>query len=52
MQDFGLLISAVWGMINLPITLYGITFSFGEVLIFSVVAGIVGFVLNELFLGD
>lgn len=52
MVYFGAMVAAVWELINLPITLYGITFSFGQVLMFSVVASIVGFVLNELFLGD
>lgn len=51
-SDFAALMSWTMQAFNLPITLYGYTFSFWQVFVFSVVALIVGRFLAEVFFGD
>lgn len=47
--DVGLLFAAVMRLFKLEFTLYGYTFSWWEVFVFSIVAGIVGWLLWEVF---
>ena len=48
MEDIGSLMSAVMGIFRLPVTIYGFTFTFFEVFAFSIVVGIVGWILYQI----
>ena len=50
-EDIGLVLSAVMQLFKLEFTLYGFTFSWWEVFVFSIVAGIIGWILWEVFCG-
>lgn len=49
MSDFGAMISATFSLFQTPFTMYGFTFTWFEVFAFSIVVGIVGWILYELF---
>lgn len=50
MSDFGAVLSAVLDLLRLPFTLWGFSFTWFEVFAFSIVVGIVGWILCEIFL--
>lgn len=50
LSDFGAVITAAVQLFSMEFTLYGFTFSFWEVFLFSIAAGIVAWVLGKLFL--
>lgn len=50
--DFAALLSWTFKIFDLPITLYGFTFSFWQVFAFGAVSCIVGRFLAEVFLDD
>lgn len=52
LSDLGVLLSWVKDVFDIPITLYGYTFSMWQVFLFDIVVGIVAFILREVFLGD
>ena len=52
MEDFAALMTWTLRIFDLPITLYGYTFSLWQVFAFSAVVGIVGRILAEVFFGD
>lgn len=52
MEDFAALMSWTMRIFDLPITLYGFTFSLWQVFAFSAVTVIVGKFLAEVFFGD
>lgn len=45
-EDFGAMISAVVRIFKIEFTLYGVTFSFWEVFLFTAVVGIVAYLLG------
>lgn len=51
METFGAVITAVVGLFQKPLTLYGFTFSFWEVFLFTAVVGIIAFILGGIFGG-
>ncbi len=51
-EDFGAMISAVVRIFKIEFTLYGVTFSFWEVFLFTIVAGIILAFLGGAFGGD
>ena len=51
-SDFGSMIAAVWRLFCLEFTLYGFTFSWWQVCAFTIAAGILIWILKEVFLGD
>lgn len=51
METFGAVINAVVGLFQMPLTLYGFTFSFWEVFLFTIVVGIIAFILGGFFGG-
>lgn len=50
LSDFGSFISATVQLFSMEFTIYGFTFSFWEVFLFSIAAGIVAWILFKLFL--
>lgn len=52
MEIFGTVLSLVMGLFQTEFTLYGFTFSFWQVFVFTTVASIVGGILWEVFLGE
>ena len=51
-SDFGAVIAATVQLFSVELTIYGFTFSFWEVFLFSIAAGIVVSILAHIFLGD
>lgn len=51
MQYFGLIFETAFEMFRMNFTLFGFTFSFWEVLVFTVVASLVIWILRVIFLG-
>lgn len=51
LEDISLMISTAVDVMKFEFTLYGFTFSLWEVLLFNLVAGIVLWILWEVFLG-
>ena len=49
MSDFGAMISATLCVFQVPFTIWGFTFTWFEVFLFSGVISIVGWILYELF---
>ena len=52
LSDFGLALSAVWDFMGLEFTLYGFTFSFREIMLWSIVAGLLLVFIGGFFHGD
>lgn len=52
MEIISKLFSVTLAVFQLPITIFGYTFSFWQVFCFSVVAGIVGYILGGFLSGD
>ncbi len=52
MGVFGELMQKTLDLMKTPLTLYGFTFSFFEVFIFTSIAGCIGFLLYYFFLDD
>ena len=52
MEDLGAVFSSVLGFFQMEFTLFGFTFSFWNVFLFSIVVSLVGFFLYEFFLGN
>ncbi len=50
LSDFGAFISATVRLFSVEFTIYGFTFSFWEVFLFGIAAGIVAWILAKLFL--
>ncbi len=50
LSDFGALISSTVQIFSIEFTIYGFTFSFWEVFLFSIAASIIGWFLAKLFL--
>lgn len=50
LSDFGAVISATVQLFSVEFTIYGFTFSFWEVFLFSIAASIVAWFLGKLFL--
>ncbi len=50
LSDFGAFISATVKLFSMEFTIYGFTFSFWEVFLFGIAAGIVAWILAKLFL--
>jgi len=48
-EDFGLVISSAWDMMGMPITIYGFTFSWRNVMLWSLVAGILAYAVGRFF---
>lgn len=51
-EDFGRMISATMALLQTEFTLYGVTFTWFQVLCFTVVVGIVALILGGAFGGD
>ena len=51
-SDFGVMISATVQLMQIEFTIWGITFTFWQALLFNLVAPIVVWVLLEVFLGE
>lgn len=51
-EDFGRMISAVMDLLQVEITLYGVTFTWFQVFAFTAVVGIVCYLLGGVFGGD
>lgn len=51
-SDFGALISSTMRVFTMEFTIYGFTFSFWQVFLFSAVSAILGRILWEVFFGD
>lgn len=51
-SDFGAMISATVQLFSVEFTIYGFTFSFWEVFLFSIAASIVVWILARIFLDD
>ena len=51
-SDFGALLSFTLQAFSVEFTIYGFTFSFWQVFLFSAVSAIVGRILWEVFFGD
>lgn len=51
-SDFGAMIAATVELFSVEFAIYGFTFSFWEVFLFSVAASIVVWLLAHIFLGD
>ena len=52
MEVIGSLFSAVLSLFQLEVNLYGFTFSFWQVFVWTTVAGIVAWILAEVFTGE
>ena len=52
MELFGQAVQSALDIFKIEFTLWGFTFSFWEVFAFTIVAGIVCWVISEIFLGD
>ena len=52
MEMFALLMEKTFALFKTPLTLWGFTFSFWEIFVFSIVAGLVTWILYTIFLGD
>lgn len=52
MADIATLFSYIIQLFQLEFTLYGFTFSLWEVFVFSLIAGLIAWLLGEVFLGD
>ncbi len=52
MELFGQLLTMVLDLLLVEFTIFGFTFSFWQVFVFDIVAGIVAWILSEVFLGD
>ncbi len=52
MELFGQLLTMVLDLLQVEFTIFGFTFSFWQVFVFDIVAGIVAWILSEVFLGD
>lgn len=52
MEIISKLFSVTLEVFQLPITIFGYTFSFWEVFCFSIVAGIVAYIIGGFFNGD
>ena len=52
MEVFQSLISATLALFQIQFTLFGVTLSLWEVFLFSAFAGVVAWILGEVFLGD
>lgn len=52
METFGTLLSSTLSLFKTELALWGHTFSFWQVFAFTVVGGIVAWLLGEWFLGD
>ena len=52
MENLAALLSATLRVFNLPLNLYGFSFSFWEVFLFGAVACIIGRIIAEVFLND
>lgn len=51
-EDFGRMISAVMDLLQVEVTLYGVTFTWFQVFAFTAVVGIVCYLLGGVFGGD
>lgn len=49
MEDFAALISTARSLMGFPLTLFGFTFSFWDIFIWSIIAGVVIYVIVRLF---
>lgn len=52
MELFGTVLKLTMNLFCMEFTLLGFTFSFWQVFVFSIVAGIVGWILGEVLIGD
>ena len=52
MEYIGILFSYVMELFKIEFTIYGFTFSFWQVFVFSIVVSLVCWLLWEVFLGD
>lgn len=52
MEDIAALLSSTYRIFNIPLNLYGFSFSFWEVFLFGAVACIIGRIIMEVFLDD
>lgn len=52
LSDISTLLTAVYDLFRIEFTLYGFTFSMWQVFVFTIVAGLIGWLLSEVFLGD
>lgn len=39
MEDLRLVLSVAWNLLKMPLTIYGYTFSFAQIMIFGIVVG-------------
>lgn len=51
MNNFQTVLSAAWSIMSIPITLYGFTFTYGEVYIFSLLSGLVAIAIFKYLWG-
>lgn len=51
MDDFFAVMSAIWGIFDIPMTVYGFTFTFKSVFIFSICVGLIGTFIGVLLRG-
>ena len=51
-DDFAALIAATVDIFKIPFTIFGFTISFWQIFLFSAFAGIVAWIIREVFLGD
>lgn len=52
MEILSVLFEKTMAIFKIPLSLWGYSFSFWEVFVFVLVAGIVAWVIGEIFLGD
>ena len=52
MENFAQLLTVVWNIIHLPFNLFGYTISFGQVFVYTTVAGILAWMVSEVFFDD
>lgn len=52
LSDVSLLLTTVYNLFRIEFTLYGFTFSMWQVFLFTIVAGLVGWLISEVFFGD
>ena len=52
MEDFEAVFASIWQLFDIPMTLYGFTFSFAQVFVFSIVASIIFGAIGWFFWGS
>lgn len=51
MNDFQTIMLAAWNIMNIPITIYGFTITYGQVYLFSLISGLVAIAIFKILWG-